>query len=137
MHPIIRMAWAPILLFTLNSTPVMSRLMAYDGGVFSGFDKVFHTLGGVVIAYAIYVFCTTYGLSWWRGLPRYAQFAIILAGVMSVGVIWEWYEFAHDFFLQTHYQPSNADTMGDLLYDTLGAAVTSLILTARKTKSRS
>ncbi len=135
MHPLIRMSALPIILFTINSTPWAQRLMDPATGIM-GFDKVMHTLGGIFIAYSFFVFVRTWGLEWWRTLPRYAQFCFIVTVVMAVGVLWEFYEFTHDQLFGTHFQPNNADTMGDLFFDTVGACGAAAMFVWHKCKSR-
>jgi len=54
-------------------------------------------------------------------LPQSLRFFCIVALVMAVGVLWEFHEFVFDHFLSAmKFQGDLADTMKDLLMDTVG-----------------
>jgi len=52
-------------------------------------------------------------------------FTIIFS--MAIGVLWETSEFISDAYFGTHAQKTNADTMLDLIFDTISGIVTSFI----------
>lgn len=52
-----------------------------------------------------------------------AMFAFSFA--ISIGVLWEVFEFGMDQLFGLNMQPSTTDTMGDLIMDSLGALITS------------
>jgi hypothetical protein len=84
-------------------------------------DIALHFFGGMSIAYG-----TFYAL----GIPQ-IQNTILLRNkkttiffvvcvVALAAILWEDYEYIHDFFYHTHFQPSNADTMKDLFMGLTG-----------------
>lgn len=102
-----------------------------------GLDIPFHILGGFVTAIT--------GLLLYRIArerdpkvsitPRWLYYVSIISFVALVGILWEHYEFLHDFFFHSHMQPSNADTMKDLMNDLIGAILFCVILARyKKTK---
>lgn len=101
--------------------------------VFPGSDSVLHFVGGFATALT--------GLLLYRIIrathhahiaPRILFAGSIIFFTLSVGVLWEWYEFLHDALFQTLMQPTLSDTMKDLLLDTLGAVLFCLMLAAKK-----
>ena len=74
------------------------------------------------------------------------NFIIILAVIALLGIGWEILEFSHDhifsqsalfqtmtiFHPKNIVQPSNSDTMGDLVFDLLGATTAAIVLKLSK-----
>lgn len=87
-------------------------------------DKVFHLLGGVVVAWFFVLYLR-------KDLPlvsRFKQFLLITACVSLVGVVWEFGEYLTHIYGPT-YSPwllryfdigDLADTLSDLVFDLLG-----------------
>ncbi len=103
-----------------------------------GFDKVLHVIGGIVAAWfvlAIFQQEVAHMVSW-------KQACIFVGIALFIGVAWEWLEYVSNFTRATvpwwyHYFHGGdlADTLGDLLADTIGAALLTL-WALRKERSR-
>jgi hypothetical protein len=64
-------------------------------------------------------------------LQHYAGiFVVTLALGIAVGALWEVYEFHSDAWLGTQLSEGNADTVGDLVRDSLGSLVGAVLLVA-------
>ncbi len=84
-------------------------------------DVVFHILGGVFTARAAWIF--VFSSKKITGVPRWFLFFVLLGAVAIVGILWEVYEFLHDAWWGTTFQPSQGDTMSDLMMDLVGAVM--------------
>ncbi len=115
------------------------RWLGCNAGFF-GYDALVHFVGGITIAI---------GVLWLSKKSKKLDFfhideifwkrmLIILAVAALIGVVWEALEFSYDLFrvLVLHInllypnqlaQPSNADTMGDLVFGLTGAFGAGLI----------
>ncbi|MBI4992093.1 MAG: hypothetical protein HZB99_02640 [Candidatus Harrisonbacteria bacterium] len=81
-------------------------------------DMVMHFLGGLLTASLFLNFSAEY----FNLLPngnRYANFLFIVSFVMLIGVLWEFYEYSTNYFLQT-LELSLTDTLSDLFFDLVG-----------------
>ncbi|MFA5945446.1 MAG: hypothetical protein WC802_00850 [Patescibacteria group bacterium] len=99
-------------------------------GVWPYFDIPMHFLGGASIAVMGLVAWDMglgYGKRSLSSIPFLVKTVAVIGFVAIVGIVWEWYEFIHDFaraFTQvvfTPAQPSIGDTMKDLFFDLFGA----------------
>ena len=103
--------------------------LGYTGGWWGGrwyFDTgntYVHVLGGFFIALLV----ASYYASEFSALPQPLRFFCILAIVMGVGVLWEFHEYALGQLFSIPLQGDLADTMKDLLMDTLGGAAGGLL----------
>ncbi len=61
---------------------------------------------------------------------------VVLATVALAAVIWEFYEFFHDYFFETSYQGGTIDIMKDLFMGLLGGLLF-CVLAVRKGRPRS
>lgn len=87
------------------------------------YDKPLHLLGGFWLAMmASYLVERTAGRNFFRDHHR-LRFLFLIGFVMTVGFVWEGYEFFADNFIfhRAVSQLSVADTMSDLFSDFLGA----------------
>ncbi len=115
--------WAPVALFLINQTPFMDRIYAFEPRI----DHLMHGLGGLAIAHMFHQYVSaTPSLIWWKKIPLLGQIVLLISFVMLFGVAWEWYEFLHDYFFNTHFQLNNSDTMFDLLFDGIGGCIFSI-----------
>jgi len=126
----------PIMLRHLRTfTPFITGLAVLAVGVFFGvwwglydaiphFDKMIHVLGGVVAAWLILSLLQkeVTRMAGWK------QVLIITGVAVLTGVAWEWAEFASNYAQFSHptwyfyfHGGDLADTMVDLVADTLGA----------------
>ena len=118
-----RAIWAPVLVLIIHQivlrTPWRREL-----------DFCMHFSGGMAAAY----------LSWhalehlapWIGtLTRAGRILFAFAGALTIGVFWEFAELASDVFRGTHIQHDVRETMGDLIADACGAALTLLLVNLR------
>jgi len=90
------------------------------------YDIIMHILGSIVIA--LLGFIIVYTMHFTKkvrlSIPLIGLFTIIFA--IAVGALWEIGEFAIDQFFGMHAQPSNFDTMTDLIYDTIAGISTAI-----------
>jgi hypothetical protein len=121
-------------------TPVLLGIILVIGGIFASghwqlyetlpwFDKAMHTLGGVVAAWFVLALLQdeiTHLRAW-------KQLLIIVGVALSIGVAWEWAEYAstltrsHTPWLYRWFHGGNLpDTLGDLVADTAGAILMTL-----------
>ena len=118
-------------LLKLGVFPFLVFMLNYSLGVIFGdvynlslVDIPMHFFGGMSIAYSAQ---HAIGLLEQKGLLAIRNFLLkvfaIVCVVMSVAVVWEFYEFLSDYFLGTRYQPSNANTMKDLCMGMIGGVV--------------
>lgn len=104
-------------------------LLGYSGGYWGGqwyFDQgnsYFHLLGGIFIALLV----ESYYANEFKKLPQPLHWFCVLGIVMAVGVLWEFHEYALGRFLSIPLQGDLADTMKDLLMDTLGGIATATL----------
>jgi hypothetical protein len=130
-------------------TPVIVGIIVLFFGIFvseqlglyyalPGFDKVLHVIGGIVAAW----FVLTLFQQDIAHMVAWKQ-ALIFVGIAAfIGLVWEWAEYLSNFTRETapwwyHYYHGGdlADTLGDLLADTIGAALLTL-WALRKERSR-
>ena len=93
-------------------------------------DIVLHSTSGFLLGMAGFVL--VYVLNEEKKLVQKMKPGFIalfgFAFALSLGTLWEIFEFSIDFIWGTHMQKSGLlDTMGDLMVDTLGAAVISIL----------
>jgi hypothetical protein len=99
------------------------------------FDRVVHVVLPCLVAPVLYI-----GLARLEVLPdprdettarHYTGMAIVTFCLgMSVGGLWEIVEYASDGTLDTALSEGNADTVGDLVADAIGALLSALLLVA-------
>lgn len=97
------------------------------------FDWLVHFTFLIAISQLLYVVLENYELHAKKNekissmtTPRIILMVLLVG--MGIGVWWEIIEFSSDHLLGTHLQLNNADTMGDLIADTLGSLVGGIIL---------
>lgn len=87
-------------------------------------NRLVHFLGGVSAAiFGYYLLGLVKKLKFVSTLNKVVDFFIILIFVMSITVVWEFYEYLSDVYLLTNAQPSVADTMKDMFMGMFGAIV--------------
>lgn len=95
-------------------------------------DIVLHVLGGAWIALAFFYVKNIYVPGLGEGMPILLYLVIAVGVAMLVGVVWEWFEYAFDFFFfytqrfTFRAQLGLTDTMGDLFSDFIGGAIAAL-----------
>ena len=96
--------------------------LGYTGGWWGGQwylttgNTYFHFLGGLCIALLV----TSYYATQFGKLSQPFKFFCILGIVMGVGVLWEFHEFILTKIVGQAFMGDLADTIKDLLMDTLG-----------------
>ncbi|HTL39528.1 MAG TPA: hypothetical protein VL306_01830 [Methylomirabilota bacterium] len=96
---------------------------------FVNLDNVFHFSGGVSIGMLALAIRHFVGKKYrTTGVPVWFDFLFVVGFVFMVGVLWEFYEYIqdHTFALTFHWaisQPSVHDTLGDLMWDGIGAII--------------
>ncbi|MBB5034516.1 hypothetical protein [Prosthecobacter vanneervenii] len=124
MKPLIRLllhaGWAPLAVLVfhrlIQHTPFREPL-----------DFVMHYSGGLAITYFLWHALDFFG-HWLGQLTLFARYLFAFALACTVGVFWEFGEFASDIFLHTHIQYSIGETMRDLIADATGATTTLMLL---------
>lgn len=117
---IIKITLAPFLIYLLNE--ILYNFWP-DLSLAWHLDNYLHIMGGMSIAAASIVALRLAERGGWLKINRaIVAFFLVVALVMAAAVIWEFYEFLHDYFYGTHFQPSNSDTMKDLFMGTVGGA---------------
>jgi hypothetical protein len=106
---------------------------------FFGYDAFVHLASGVLdVVLVIWFFRKFPSINLFYD-KFWKNFIIIVSLVTTIGFLWECVEFSHDEFRTEilHQdlvaskkldQPSNDDTMGDIIFSILGAAITTLAL---------
>lgn len=123
MKKLFKIFWFPVLLFLANETSFATQMYI----TYPNSDRIMHALGGAAIAYMLITYHREFPSDWWKRIPLVWKFLFIVAFAVLFGVAWEWYEYVHDQMFGTHYQPSNENTMFDLLFDFIGSIVLSII----------
>ncbi len=70
--------------------------------------------------------------NWMKIQNRLVKIFLVISFVALVATLWEFHEFLMDYYLDTHTQPSIADTMKDLFLGLCGALVAGSILVYKK-----
>ncbi len=99
----------------------------------NGLDIPFHIAGGAAAAWAGFLLYSLFRRekSTINITPR-PLFYLYLIGITAlIGILWEHYEFLHDYLAQSIMQPSLTDTMKDLANDLLGALLFCVALSIR------
>ena len=116
LRAVLEAAWAPIAVLLLHA--LLARLFGHEPIV----DPIMHLLGGAAAAF----FVRHLGERDTRllGAPSSLALDLLAFGLTSfVGLAWEVSELLSDRYLGSHAQTSVANTLRDLLFDVLGAAV--------------
>jgi len=96
----------------------------YGNLYFSSFS---HFVGTIIIA--LLGFIIPYTLNATKQIRLSIKMIILFTIIFSIaiGAIWEVSEFTSDVFFKTKAQPSNTDTMLDLIFDALSGIVTAFV----------
>ena len=109
------------------------HVMGHAFGLYARFhyyDKALHFFVPAGVAYALYALSqssTRWIWEWTRVRPLEVA-VYLLAIIVTLGVVWELFEFSTDVLAGTHEQDDNFDTMVDLLADFGGALLGSSIV---------
>lgn len=104
--------------------------LGYTGGAWGGRwyletgNSYFHLVGGFFIALLV----ASYYASEFGKLSQPFRLFALLGIVMGIGVLWEFHEFALGQLIGVSLQGDLADTIKDLLLDTLGGGIAALTL---------
>lgn len=97
------------------------------------YDIPVHLLGGVSMGITGYMLFTLGEKRDWIHIAnKWVLLFLIVCFVSLTATVWEWYEFAMDYFFETVHQPSLADTMGDMLLGIAGGVFAGITLLKRK-----
>lgn len=120
-------AWAPLLVLGLFLAAV-GLFDAYSR--FPPLDKPTHLLGGVAVTY---FFSCAWGHA--RSVagrePALGRTSFAFGGTAVAAIVWEIFEFLSDHFLATHLQHGLEDTLSDVFFGLIGAAIYLLIRRSR------
>lgn len=102
-------------------------IFTFAGGfnVWPWFDNVFHFTGGISVAVSASMILNVWDKS--RSLNVWPSIFVIVSMAIFAAVAWEVMEFILDYTTGSVHQPSNFDTMKDLILGTLGATIFALI----------
>ena len=102
------------------------------------YDNFMHFLGGVSVGMFALAIRTFIGKNYRAtGIPWWYDFLFVVGFVMIIGVVWECYEFIQDQTIahSLHWasvQSSVRDTLGDLIWDGIGALTSFYIFRKRQ-----
>ena len=92
--------------------------------LFVWMSPLMHTLGGLVTAFTFDQFYRQCSVRWKVCIePVGVYMMYLIAMTVCVGVAWEIYEYLHDVFFVSVWQPGVGDTLLDLVMDTVGAVL--------------
>jgi hypothetical protein len=115
-----------IVIFVLNK--VANMFFWYTSIVW--FDMLMHFLGGVFVALAVGSVLTGY----LKNAENKKVFWIILTSVLVVGLGWEVFEFSVQEIVKVTGLADVPDSLSDLFFDAIGAAVGTLFVIQAKNK---
>ncbi len=110
--------------------------------LFPWFDVPMHFLGGFLLAMIYFWINPKIEIAnpCLGKMPKWlVSMVFILSFVILIGVLWEFYEFLHDFYLLTGgkisvFQNSFADTIKDLFFDLVGGTAAFAVFYPRSQK---
>jgi hypothetical protein len=127
-----RIAFLPALIYIIN------LVLGYGLDIYHKirwFDTPMHFIGGITIALSAHLYFQSQKQSGAIGkINKWNLFLILIGTVALAGVLWEIYEFSLDqlIYHYAYFQPSNFDTMKDLIMDLLGGSAAAIILLIKK-----
>ena len=112
-----------ILIFTLFVLHIFGTQGLYYSTFF--YDKILHLIGGLTAGLI--------GIEFFKKVKIKSNSVVIILFTVAVGIGWELFEFTWDMVLVKHYglpvmRLGLADTIGDLVFDLLGALLLILII---------
>jgi len=136
LKDLIKLSIFPVLVYVFNDAVQTFALYFYY--IYS-VDTLSHFLGGLSIAYSANYALSLIEKNGWITIKKSILRAGIVVGtVMTIAVLWEFYEFIYDLFLWgTTMQPSVADTIKDLCMGMIGAVVFSVAIMYKAEKKNS
>jgi hypothetical protein len=99
---------------------------------FSWFDNLMHFTGGIVLAFTFFPLLTYFEKEGNLKLGRIWKFIFVISLVVLIAVLWEFYEFVICYFFGFNWQPSVADTIGDLFLGMSGGIIAGLFFFWKK-----
>ncbi|MCK9595610.1 hypothetical protein M0R19_00265 [Candidatus Pacearchaeota archaeon] len=99
---------------------------------FPNFANVMHFSGGIILAFTFFPLLNYLNKEGFLKLNRFMKFIFVISLIISVAVFWEFYEFVMDYFFNVNWQPSLADTMGDLFLGMTGGIIAGMIFFRKK-----
>lgn len=110
-------------------TYLLSSLFVHVGvyDLWYGVSPIMHAFGGFITAWTLYMLMRLHSsrLSL-VVIPVWARSAVLLSGVLMIGVVWEWYELILELRTGVNHILGVGDTLLDLTMDGVGALVYSL-----------
>jgi hypothetical protein len=124
-------AWAPILVFVCYgvAAKVFGAYLA-----FPHLDIFTHFLGGAAMTY-FFIAAIHHGQRLVGSIPRIVQAALALGLTAVTAIVWEFLEYASDYFLHTEMNLGVSDTLSDLFFGLGGALVVSALAYLRLAKN--
>ena len=110
---LLRVAWAPVAVLIFHAIVAKTRYRM-------PLDFTMHFLGGASMAYASF-HALDYLAPLLGSVSKAGRYLFAFSLTCTVGVFWEFAEYASDIFRHTHIQQSLPETMSDLIADASGA----------------
>ena len=110
---LLRVAWAPAAVLIFHAIVAKTRYR-------TPLDFTMHFLGGASMAY-VFFHALDYLASLLGNVSNVGRYLFAFSFACTVGVFWEFAEYASDVFRHTHIQQSLPETMSDLIADASGA----------------
>jgi uncharacterized membrane protein YjdF len=92
------------------------------------YDKITHFAGGVAITAAAACLLRCFYLRGWLSWSLTTRLALAVTVSVSIGGIWEVYEYLGDILFDTGRHAGSLDTIYDLISDTTGSLVSALLM---------
>ncbi|MEK6898044.1 MAG: hypothetical protein AABX28_01655 [Nanoarchaeota archaeon] len=118
----------PFMVFVVNYAFVF--LGVYD--LLNNLGMMMHFLGGISAGYSFFLVLSYFESEYSLKLNRFFTILFVTSLVAFIAVLWEFYEFAVDYFFGTNWQASLGDTMLDLLLGIVGGLFIVLFLIFKK-----
>lgn len=117
---LLRVAWAPLAVLIFHAIVAKTRYRA-------PLDFMMHFLGGASMAY-MFFYALDYFAPFLGSVSQVGRYLFAFSLACTVGVFWEFAEYASDVFRHTHIQQNLAETMSDLIADASGAIACLVLL---------
>jgi len=123
-----------IAVFLLISQAVWGSMLMMRPNAFWWVDIILHFFGGLMVAAILLGFLEEKPHIFILSQNKFFSLIVIVSFVALIGVLWEFYEYALDYFLVIH-QMKLSDTLFDLFFDLLGGATAGIIYLTGSSKS--
>jgi len=121
----------PKMLFLWICIALFLHVLGGAGGLYEFYprwDHVTHLISGTLVAALVYTFlvylnCSVKDIH----MPFKQTLGLVLILMLSIGVIWELYEYFGDLIFDTEMQESLYETAYDMVFNVIGAMITVIV----------